>query len=142
MKAAVIYWSMTGNTEAMAQAVQQGLQEAGVETDLLHVSETDAASALKYDLLALGCPAMGSEQLEESEFEPFFSDLEGSLNGRKLALFGSYSWAEGQWMLDWADRAAGAGAVLATGQGLAIYETPDDDGVAQCVALGKALAAL
>ncbi|MCD8189589.1 MAG: flavodoxin [Clostridiales bacterium] len=142
MKAAVIYWSMTGNTEAMAQAVQKGLTDAGVETDLLQVSETDAASALGYDLLALGCPAMGSEQLEESEFEPFFSELEGSLSGRKVALFGSYAWAEGQWMLDWAERAEGAGALLATGQGLAVFETPDDEGTAQCEALGKALAAL
>lgn len=142
MKAAVIYWSMSGNTEAMAQAVQKGLADAGVETDLFQVSDIDTTTALGYDLLALGCPAMGSEQLEESEFEPFFSDLEGSLNGRKIALFGSYAWADGQWMLDWAERAEGDGAILATGKGLACYETPDDDGIAECEALGKALATL
>lgn len=142
MKAAVIYWSMSGNTEAMAEAVKNGLVAAGAETDLFQVSDIDAATALSYDVLALGCPAMGSEQLEESEFEPFFSELESSLNGRKIALFGSYAWADGQWMLDWADRAEGDGAILATGKGLACFEAPDDDGVAECEALGKALAAL
>lgn len=142
MKAAVIYWSMTGNTEAMAQAVHKGLTESNVDAELFQVSELTPAKALEYDLLALGCPAMGSEQLEESEFEPFFAELEGSLSGRKIALFGSYSWAEGQWMLDWAERATDAGAILATGKGLAIFELPDEEGIAACEALGKALAAL
>ncbi len=142
MKAAVVYWSMSGNTEAMAEAVKNGLTAAGVETEMMYVSDTTPADALSYDLLALGCPAMGSEQLEESEFEPFFAELENDLNGRKLALFGSYSWADGQWMLDWAERAEHNGAILATGKGLAIFEAPDEEGVAQCEALGKALAAL
>lgn len=140
MKAAVIYYSMTGNTEAMANAVKAGLEAAGVETCLKYVGDISAEEALTYDLLALGCPAMGSEQLEEAEFEPFFSDLESSLSGRKVALFGSYAWADGQWMLDWAERAENAGAILATGKGLACFEAPDADGVAECEALGTALA--
>lgn len=142
MKAAVIYYSMTGNTEAMAEAVKNGLEGAGVDTTVLYVGNTTAAEALSFDLLALGCPAMGSEQLEEAEFEPFFSDLEGKLSGRKVALFGSYAWADGQWMLDWAERAENAGAILATGKGLTCFEAPDADGVAECEALGKALAQL
>lgn len=142
MKAAIIYYSMTGNTEAMAQAVKNGLESAGCEVDLMEVSAANAQDALTYDLLALGCPAMGSEQLEELEFEPFFSELEGSLSGRKVALFGSYAWADGQWMLDWAERAENAGAMLATGKGLAVYDAPDADGVAECEALGRALASM
>lgn len=140
MKAAVIYYSMSGNTEAMAQAVKSGLEAAGCEVDLMYVGDTTADAALTYDLLALGCPAMGNEQLEEAEFEPFFTELEGSLSGRKVALFGSYAWADGQWMLDWAERAENAGAILAAGKGLACFEAPDADGVTECEALGTALA--
>lgn len=143
MKAAVIYWTGTGNTESMAQAVKEGLGIAGVEADLLQFSEITPDDALaKYDLLALGCPAMGAEQLEEGEVEPFFSELEGKLQGRKLALFGSYGWGDGQWMRDWAERAQAAGAILATGEGLMANEAPDDDALNACQDLGQALAKL
>ena len=106
-KTAVIYWSGTGNTQAMAEAVAQG-----AEGQLFAVSEISAAEAAAYDALALGCPAMGDEVLEENEFEPFFSELEGSLAGKKVALFGSYGWGDGQWMRDWQERAVSAGAQL------------------------------
>lgn len=143
MKAAVIYWTGTGNTEAMAQAVKEGLGIAGVEADLLQFSEITPGDALaKYDLLALGCPAMGAEQLEEGEVEPFFSELEGKLKGRKLALFGSYGWGDGQWMRDWAERAQAAGAILATGEGVMANESPDDDALNACQDLGQDLARL
>ena len=136
---AVIYWSGTGNTEAMARAVCEGAKAAGADAALLPVSAVSAADALGDDALALGCPAMGSEQLEESEFEPFFSELEPHLNGRALAIFGSYSWAEGQWMQDWQLRCQAAGAALAA-DGLAVYDAPDEEALARCRALGAALA--
>ena len=139
-KAAVIYWSMGGNTEAMAFAVAQGAQEAGLETDIRQVSEITPEQALAYDALALGCPAMGAEVLEESEFEPFFTRLEGSLGGRKVALFGSYGWGDGQWMRDWQARAEAAGALLCGGEGLIAHEAPDDDALDACRALGRSLA--
>ena len=139
-KAAVIYWSMGGNTEAMAFAVAQGAQEAGLETDIRQVSEITPEQALAYDALALGCPAMGAEVLEESEFEPFFTRLEGSLGGRKVALFGSYGWGDGQWMRDWQARAEAAGALLCGGEGLIAHEAPDDDAQDACRALGRSLA--
>ena len=88
-KMAVIYWSMSGNTQAMAEAIAEGARGAGAEVDLMQVSEVSVDQALSYPLLALGCPAMGAEVLEESEFEPFFAQLEGRLSGRKVALFGS-----------------------------------------------------
>ena len=139
-KLAVIYWSMSGNTEAMADAVAQGARDAGAEADLMQVSEVSPDQALSYPLLALGCPAMGAEVLEESEFEPFFAQLEGRLSGKKLALFGSYGWGDGQWMRDWQARAEGAGAVLYQ-EGLMVHETPDDAALEQCRALGAGFAA-
>ena len=143
MKAAVIYWTGTGNTEAMAQAVKEGLVKAGAEADLLQFFDLTPDEALsKYDRLALGCPAMGGEQLEEGEVEPFFTELEGKLQGRKLALFGSYGWGDGQWMRDWAERAQAAGAVLAGGEGLIANEAPDDDALDACQDLGQDLARL
>ena len=138
-KIAVIYWSGTGNTQAMAEAVAEGAKNAGAQADLFSVSDTSADAAAAYDKLALGCPAMSAEVLEESEFEPFFTELEGRLSGKKVVLFGSYGWGDGQWMRDWADRLAASGAA-ASGEPLIVNEAPDDDGLAQCRALGAALA--
>ncbi|MGN0182711.1 MAG: flavodoxin [Candidatus Ornithomonoglobus sp.] len=134
MKTAVIYWSGTGNTEAMAAAVAEG---AGAE--LFSVSEFKGSIA-DYDAVAFGCPAMGSEVLEEDEFEPFFAVIESQLSGKKVALFGSYGWGDGEWMRTWEERVKSNGAVLAGGEGLIVNETPDDDALAQCKALGKKLA--
>ena len=140
MKAAVIYWSMTGNTEAMAAAVAEGAVNAGLEVDLKHVSQISADEALGYDILALGCPAMGAEVLEEGEFEPFFTQLEGRLSGKRVALFGSYGWGDGQWMRDWQERTEAAGANLVGGEGLMANEMPGDAELEACRALGGALA--
>lgn len=140
-KMAVIYWSQGGNTEAMAGAIAGGARDAGADVSLLHVSEIDAAKAAMFDSLALGCPAMGAEVLEEAEFEPFFTELERKLTGKPVALFGSYGWGDGQWMRDWQDRCAAAGAVLC-GEGLTVNEAPDDIALAECTALGKALSLL
>lgn len=136
-KIAVIYWSGTGNTQAMAEAVAEGAKGAGAQVDLYSVSETSAGAAAAYDTLALGCPAMGAEVLEESEFEPFFTELEGSLSGKKVALFGSYGWGDGQWMRDWQDRVSGDGAQLFE-EGLMANGAPDE---AECEEFGKRFAA-
>ena len=136
-KVAVIYWSGTGNTQQMADAVAEGAKGAGAEVSVFSVSEISAADAAAYDHLALGCPAMGGEVLEESEFEPFFSELEGSLSGKKVALFGSYGWGDGQWMRDWQDRVSGDGAQLFE-EGLMANGAPDE---AECEAFGKRFSA-
>ena len=133
-KVAVVFWSATGNTETMANCVAEGANGT-----IVPCSEMNAAKLAEFDAVAFGCPAMGAEQLEESEFEPMFAGLEGSLNGKKVALFGSYGWGDGQWMRDWQERAENAGVQLCQ-DGLMINETPDDDGLAQCRALGEALA--
>ena len=140
-KVAIVYWSGTGNTEQMAQAVAEGVKNAGGEADVLTCAEFDSAKLADYGAVAFGCPAMGAEQLEESEFEPMFAALEGSLNGKKIALFGSYGWGDGQWMRDWAQRAQDDGAQLFSEEGLICNETPDDDVQAACRKLGADLAA-
>ena len=139
-KMAVIYWSMTGNTQAMAEAIADGAREAGAQADLFSVDQVTVDQALEYDKLALGCPAMGAEVLEEAEFEPFFTALEGRLGGKRVALFGSYGWGDGQWMRDWWDRSERDGAVLYGGEGLMVNETPDDEGLERCIAFGGGFA--
>lgn len=139
---AVIYWSMTGNTQAMAEAIAQGAQGAGAQVDVFSVDQVGVDQVLEYDGLALGCPAMGAEVLEESEFEPFFSQLEGRLSGRDVALFGSYGWGDGQWMRDWEERTDRAGGIVCQGEGLILHETPDESGLDRCRTLGADLAAL
>lgn len=134
MKTAIIYWSGTGNTKAMAEAVSSGNASA----DLFEVNEFDPASASAYEAFAFGCPSMGAEQLEESEFEPVFASLEGSLSGHKVALFGSYGWGDGQWMRDWQDRVQSAGAQLVQ-DGIIACGYPDDDTLEQLKELGASL---
>lgn len=138
-KAAVIFWSQTGNTEQMANAIADGIRQGGMECDLLNVADVSAADAANYDKLALGCPAMGAEVLEEAEFDPFFTELESKLAGRKVALFGSYGWGDGQWMRDWEDRMTSAGATVVNGEGVIAHEAPDDEALEACRSLGKAL---
>lgn len=133
MKKAVIYWSGTGNTEAMAKAVAEG---AGAE--LFTVSDF-SGSIGDYDSVAFGCPAMGAEVLEEDEFEPFFTAAEDKLDGKKVALLGSYGWGDGEWMRNWEERVKNSGAVLVNGEGVIANETPGDDDLEKCRELGKAL---
>lgn len=134
MKTSVIYWSGTGNTEQMAAAVAEG---AGA--DLFQVSEFSGNIA-DYDRIAFGCPAMGAEELEEGEFEPFFAGIEGALSGKTVALFGSYGWGDGEWMRAWVDRTTAAGASVLDGEGLMANEAPSEEDLAKCRELGKRLA--
>ena len=141
MKTAVVYWSGTGNTEAMAGSVAEGAKSAGAEVSVFTAADFSADMVDQFDSIAFGCPSMGSEQLEDSEFEPMFAALEGSLNGKKIALFGSYGWGDGQWMRDWAQRAQDDGAQMFSEEGLICNETPDEDVQTACRKLGADLAA-
>ena len=134
-KIAVVYWSGTGNTEAMANAVVEGAQEA----TLLTASAFSADMLAAYDAVAFGCPSMGAEELEESEFEPMFAACEGSLSGKKIALFGSYGWGGGEWMTTWEGRCDAAGAVRVC-DSVICNDAPDADALEACKALGAALA--
>ena len=141
MKIAVVYWSSTGNTEAMAQAVVEGAKHAGAEAELFTAAEFDGGKMDEFDAVAFGCPAMGAEELEDGEFAPMFETCESKLSGKKIALFGSYGWGDGQWMRDWVERAQGDGAQVFGGEGLICNEAPDDDVQAACRKLGADLAA-
>ena len=140
-KIAIVFWSGTGNTEAMAGYIAEGVRAAGGEAALLGPGDFSASQFSAYSAVAFGCPAMGSEVLEEAEFEPMFSALEGSLGGKRIALFGSYGWGDGQWMRDWCKRCDGAGANLRGENGLTVNEAPDATGEEACRELGRKLAA-
>jgi flavodoxin short chain len=114
-KIQVVYWSQGGNTQAMAEAVAKGITEAGKEAEVTFVSEASLDALKEAKAFALGCPAMGSEVLEEGEMEPFVCDVESFASGKTIALFGSYGWGDGQWMRDWVDRMNGAGATVLNG---------------------------
>ena len=137
-KVAVVYWSGTGNTEAMASAVAEGAKGKGAEVSLLTASEFSADQVGSYDAIAFGCPSMGAEQLEESEFEPMFAACEGDLRGKNIALFGSYGWGDGEWMRSWEERCGDDGASLVC-DSVICNEAPDDDALAACRELGAAL---
>ncbi len=139
-KISVIYWSGTGNTEEMAKAIAAGAGVDGVSVNLLSVDKASKDDVLKSDAVALGCSAMGNEVLEEGEFDPFITSLEGeNLSGIPIVLFGSYDWGDGQWMRDWVERMEGQGAKL-VGDALTIQNAPDDEGLASCKELGAKLA--
>lgn len=137
-KIAVVYWSGTGNTEAMATAVLEGVKEKGAEGVMLTATEFDESMIDSFDAIAFGCPSMGSEQLEDSEFEPMFVSCEAKLKGKKIALFGSYGWGDGEWMRNWEETCISDGAVLAC-DSVICNDAPDDEATASCKAIGAAL---
>lgn len=138
----VAYWSGTGNTQAMAELVAKGIIDAGKEAKVVSVEEIAADSLKDEGVFALGCPSMGAEQLEESVMEDFVTEVEGFASGKKIGLFGSYGWGDGQWMRDWVERMEGTGAVVYGGEDAICQDAPEGDGEDACVALGKELAAL
>ncbi|BFL71776.1 MULTISPECIES: flavodoxin [Anaerococcus] len=137
-KVAVIYWSGTGNTENMANAIFSRLKEKNVEADLFEVRGFDISTLADYDGFAFGCPAMGSEELEEAEFEPMFESVENKLDNKPVVIFGSYEWNDGQWMLDWQERCKNDDINLAA-DGLAAYGNPEDDDIKACYNLADSL---
>ena len=137
-KIAIVYWSGTGNTEAMANAVADGAENAGAAVTKCTAPEFSASMMDDFDAIGFGCPSMGAEELEESEFAPMFSDCEGKLAGKRIALFGSYGWGDGEWMRTWEDTCRSAGANLVC-ESVICMETPDDEAEANCRSLGAAL---
>ena len=138
-KVAVVFWSATGNTETMANCIADGARESGAEVAMLSPGEFSATRFSEFGVVAFGCPAMGAEQLEESEFEPMYQDLRGSLSGKPVGLFGSYGWGDGEWIRTWAEDAEAAGARLVVEPVMA-NGSPDGDAETACAALGTALA--
>ena len=138
-KVAIVYWSGTGNTEQMAESVANGARNAGADVTTFTAAEFDADKMDEFDAIAFGCPSMGAEQLEEDEFEPMFTACESKLSGKKIALFGSYGWGDGEWMRSWEGSCVQGGAILAAAS-VICQEAPDEEADAACKALGRALA--
>ena len=138
-KVAIVFWSATGNTETMANCIAEG---AGANGTIVPCAEMTPAKLAEFDVVAFGCPAMGAEVLEEGEMEPFVSEVEAFAAGKKIGLFGSYGWGDGQWMRDWVDRMNAAGATVVGGEGVICQEMPDEEALEACRTLGKELAAL
>lgn len=139
MKTAIIYWSSTGNTEAMAQAVAQGVESVGAEAVLLTPDQVDPAALGAYGAIAFGCPAMGSEVLEEMEFQPMFDSIKNQMGGKAVGLFGSFGWGDGEWMRSWEKDCDDAG-INRVCDSITCCEAPDDDVLAACQAMGRKLA--
>ena len=141
-KVAVVYWSGTGNTEEMANKVAEGAKAAGAEVEVISADDFEGTDISSFDGVAFGCPAMGAEELEDGTVEPFVSELEGFASGKKVALFGSYDWGDGEWMRTWAERMEQAGAQIVGGEGLICHGTPGADAIDECESLGREVAGL
>lgn len=137
-KVAVVYWTGSGNTEAMAAAVAEGAETKGATVEQILAADFSLSAAEEYDAYAFGCPAMGAEELEDSEFQPMWNEVKGSLGDKKVVLFGSYGWGNGEWMDAWKEDAEEAGVNVI--DSLIINEQPDGNGIATCQALGSQLA--
>ncbi len=137
-KVAIVYWSGTGNTEAMANAIADGVTAAGATPSIFTPDQFTAAQIDEFDAFAFGCPAMGAEQLEDVEFEPMFDDVIGALGAKKVGLFGSYGWGTGEWMEIWEADAKAAGVNVV--ETVICNELPDDEAINNCKALASALA--
>jgi len=108
----VIYWSGTGNTKNMAENIAEGMKDKSVAVEVLEVSSATDKDIIESDVVVLGCPAMGCEELDDSEMIPFIETHEALMSGKKLALFGSYGWGSGEWMDTWKAQMEGLGAKL------------------------------
>lgn len=141
-KVSIVYWSGTGNTEAMAYYIAEGVKEAGACAELITAEMADVAALSSEKVFALGCPSMGAEVLEESIMEPLMCELDGVIGGKQIGLFGSYGWGNQEWMRDWEDRILADGATAVNGEGIAVNGAPGEDAAEELKALGRTLAGL
>jgi flavodoxin I len=138
-KVAIIYWSGTGNTKVMAELIAEGAKNEGAEISIKEVGDAISRDIEEADVIALGCPSMGDEVLEESEMEPFIEAIKTIVKNKKVALFGSYGWGDGEWMRQWEERMFSYGSIIVSDCLIANYE-PDSDKRDECTDLGKKLA--
>ena len=134
----IVYYSASGNTEKMANLIAEGLANGGKTAEVINVSNANADIFDNEEIVILGCPAMGDEVLEENEFEPFVEEISSKISGKKVALFGSYGWGDGQWMRDWQERMESLGCTLIA-DGLIIQNEPEDNSP-ECIELGMTIA--
>ncbi len=134
----IVYYSASGNTEKMANLIAEGIANGGKTAEVINVSNANADIFDNEEIVILGCPAMGDEVLEENEFEPFVEEISSKISGKKVALFGSYGWGDGQWMRDWQERMESLGCTLIA-DGL-IIQNESEDNSPECIELGMTIA--
>lgn len=135
----IIFYSGTGNTEKMAELIGQGIELTGKKAELIKIESASVNDIKDEEVIVFGCPAYGDENLEESYVEPFMDEIDGLITGKKVALFGSYGWGDGEWMRNWEERIKSMGAELVK-EGLTVNEAPDDED--ECINFGKEIAAI
>lgn len=135
----IVYYSNSGNTKAMAEYIKEGIEKAGKQAELIDAETIQAAALANEDILILGCPACGSEELDDTTMEPLIDSLASNMAGKKLALFGSYGWGGGEWMDHWQDKMTSLGSVLIS-DGLIVNDTPEGDDIERCIAFGETIA--
>ena len=131
----IIFWSGTGNTEAMAEAIYNG-SEKSKNSKLLTVDKDTIDDVKEADVLFLGCPSMGVEELEESEMEPFMESISKDILGKKIVLFGSYGWGDGEWMQNWEQRIKDCGGIIIE-DSVICNEAPEEDNLNHLKSLGE-----
>lgn len=135
----IVYYSGSGNTEKMAELIGEGIESTGKKAELIKIESASVNDIKDEEVIVFGCPAYGDENLEESYVEPFMDEIDGAISGKKVALFGSYGWGDGEWMRNWEERIKSMGAELVK-EGLTVNEAPDDED--ECINFGKEIAAI
>ena len=138
-KIAIVVWSKTGNTRLMSKALKEGAEERGAQVEVFKSYNFDIEKAKSYECIALGCPAMGAETLEETEFLPMYETIKPYLKNKKIFIFGSYSWGDGKWMRDWKADMINNGISLFT-EPIIAKEKPTNDILYKLKEIGKELA--
>lgn len=137
-KVAIVFWSGTGNTEEMANSIVEGAKTAGAEVSVFSPNEFDENLVKEFNAIAFGCPAMGAEVLEESEFQPMWDLILPALTGKKVALFGSYDWGDGEWLRTWEEQSEDANINIIV-ESIMSHNAPSDEDKAKLNAMGVAL---
>ncbi len=137
-KVAVIYWTSTGNTEIMANKIFEGVKESGNDVGIFTCGTFNTAIVKDYDAVVLGCPACGSEELDESEFMPMFDSIKEDLIGKKIYLFGSYGWGGGEYMKTFKEECE-SGGITIVGEPILSENTPDSAVEESCINFGKSI---
>lgn len=137
-KVSVIYWSNGGNVEVLANTIADELNDLGAEVLIKHVSNAKIEDVTESDAIALGSPSMSNNRIEQCDMEPFVKQLKLTPNeGKKLILFGSYGWDNGEFMVDWVERMKDYGFEVIGS--LAVNESPSDDEINSAKDLAKQL---
>ncbi|MBN1057545.1 flavodoxin [Clostridium botulinum] len=137
----IIYWSGTGNTEAMANLIAKGIEESGIKTEMINISSANVDNLKDENIVVLGCPSMGDEELEGGEFLPFLENVQEDLKNKKVILFGSYGWGDGQWMRSWEEEMTASGVNVAL-EPLIVNYAPEGESGEQCIQYGREIAKL